>query len=80
MAVMNKRLIISKNHNDSNRYTSDRGKTRLTRHVRFPPHSSIRFLRVVHIYGNLSRSYQPSWTNSLFLRKNDPDSTLNPTE
>jgi hypothetical protein len=40
MTAMNKRLLISESRGDSNRCTSCRGKTRPTRHVRFPRQST----------------------------------------
>jgi hypothetical protein len=56
--VMNKRLLISESHNDSNRCTPCSGKP--DQHYMYAFHAiprtyGIRFLRVVLVCGNLSR-------------------------
>jgi hypothetical protein len=72
MATMNKRVLISESHGDSNRCTLCRGKPLPTRHVRFP-HQSTYARRTLHVGG--PRTWQPftltqqSWTDSLLPRK-----------
>jgi hypothetical protein len=68
----NKRLLISESRGDSNRC----GKTRPTRHVRFP-HQSTYAQRTLPAGGSRtwqpSSSHQQSWTESLLPRKRAPD-------
>jgi hypothetical protein len=58
MTATNKQLLIFKSRGDSNRCTPCRGK--LDQHATYASHTSlrmpgVRFLRVVPVWGNLSR-------------------------
>jgi hypothetical protein len=78
---MNKRLLISECHGDSNRCTPYRGK--FNQHDTYASHtsprtSSIRFLRVVPVHDNLSWVTDRVKRILLLLRKSAPNSTSQP--
>jgi hypothetical protein len=80
IAAMNKQLLRSESHGDSNRCTPYRGKS--DQHDMYASHvsprmSSIRFLRAVPICGNLSRVVDRFGWNPLLLRKRAPDTIHN---
>jgi hypothetical protein len=83
MAAMNKRLLISKSHGDSNQCTPCRGK--LNQHDTYASHASlhtpgVRFLRVVPIRGNLSQAMNSVGWTLLLPRKRAPDTTPSSAE
>jgi hypothetical protein len=72
MTVMNKRLLISESHDDSNRCTPYRGKP--DQHHTYASHTSphtpgVRFLRAVPVRGNLSWDTDRFVHIPLLLRK-----------
>jgi hypothetical protein len=81
MAAMNKRLLITESHGDSNWCTSCRGKIWPTWHVCFPRQSTYA-QRMLPAGGPCT--WQPftltqqNWTDSLLPRKSTPDSTSQP--
>jgi hypothetical protein len=70
MTATNKRLLKSESHSDSNRCTPCRGKP--DHHIG-PRTPSTRFLRVVHVRGNLSWVVNRLWAGPLLPRKWAPD-------
>jgi hypothetical protein len=81
MAATNKRLLISESHSDSNQRTPCRGKP--NQHDTYASHASprtpdVRFLRVVHVCGNLLWVTDRVGRILLLPRKSAPDSTSQP--
>jgi hypothetical protein len=80
MTIMNKRLLISESHGDSNWCTPCRGKP--DQHDMYIFHASphtpgVRFLRAVLIRGNLSWDADRFGQITLLLRKRAPDTIHN---
>jgi hypothetical protein len=74
--AMNKWLLISESHSDSNRYTPCRGKP--DTHDTYASYASPRtphvcFLRAVHVRDNLSLAINSVGRTLLILRKRAPD-------
>jgi hypothetical protein len=81
--AMDKRLLISESHGDSNRCTPCRGKpdTHDTYTSRASPRMPyVCFLLVVHVRGNLSQVIISVGRTLLLLRKRTPDITPSPAE
>jgi hypothetical protein len=81
--VTNKRLLISESRDDSNRCTPYRGKpdTHDTYAFRASPCMPyVRFLRAVHVCGNLSQAIISVGRTLLLPRERAPDTTSSPAE
>jgi hypothetical protein len=83
MAAMNKRLLISESHGDSNRCTSCRGKP--DQHDMYASHASprmphVHFLQVVPVHGNLS--HRPNKAGQIHCSREKvlPTPPLSPAE
>jgi hypothetical protein len=79
----NKRLLISESRDDSNRCTPCRGKP--DTHDTYAFHASpcmpyVRFLRAVHVCGNLSQAIISVGQTLLLPRERAPDTTPSPAE
>jgi hypothetical protein len=77
------RLLISESCGDSNRCTPYRGKANthdMYASCASPCMSYIRFLRAVHVRGNLSQVIISVGRTLLLPRKRAPDTTLSPAE
>jgi hypothetical protein len=83
MAAMNKRLLISESCGDLNRCTPCRGRPdqhdTYTSHAK-PRTPGVRFLRAVHVRGNLSQVTNNIGRTLLLSRKRAPDTTPSPDE
>jgi hypothetical protein len=83
LTVTNKRFLVSESRGDSNWCTPCRGKP--DTHDTYDSHASprtprVRFLRAVHIRGNLSQAINSVGRTLLLSRKRTPDTTPSPTE
>jgi hypothetical protein len=79
----NKRLLISESCADSNRCTPCKGKpdTHDTYAFRASPHTPhVRFLRAIHVHGNLLQAIISIGRTLLLLRKRAPNTTPSPVE